>query len=69
MAEGHAPNLCCLFKRALISTVPISMRKNIMGLAVRGNWRVCGMGKGGRLEAAILEALIAKKQEGTVIAK
>lgn len=40
-----------------------------MGLAVRENWRVCSMGKGDRLEAAILEALVAKKQERIVIGK
>jgi len=54
-ARGYAPNLCCLLKRALISIVPISMRKDIMGLAVREDCRLCGMGKGNRWEVAILD--------------
>lgn len=64
MAEVHAPNLCCLFKRSLVSIAPISMRKNIMGLAVRENLRVCGTGKGDRLGA-----LVAEKQARIVIGK
>lgn len=40
-----------------------------MGLSVRENWKFCAMGKGDRLEAAILEALIAKKQERIVVDK
>lgn len=69
MAAGHPPNLCCLLKRALISNIPVGKRRNIIGLCVRENWRVGSMAKGGRLEAAIPEALIAKKQESIVIGK
>jgi len=64
------PLICAAFlKRALISIVPINMSKNIMSLAVRENWRVCNMEKGNRLEAAILEVLIAEKRGRIAIGK
>lgn len=51
------------FEKALISIAPISMRKSITGLAVREDWKACGMGKGNRWEVAVLEVLTSKKHE------
>lgn len=34
-----------------------------MGLAVREDWKACGVGKGNRWEVAVLEVLTCKKHE------